>query len=46
MSAFGGKADIGLEVPRCLLALSFLIALAVDLHLDRVPQQANADVRP
>ena len=27
-------------------ALSFLVALAVDLHLDRVPQQANADVRP
>lgn len=27
-------------------ALSFLVALAVDLLLDRVPQQANADVRP
>ena len=27
-------------------ALSFLIALAVDLHLDRFPQQANADDRP
>ena len=26
-------------------ALSFLIALAVDLNLDRVPRQANADVR-
>ena len=27
-------------------ALSFLIALAIDLYLDRVPQQANAEVRP
>ena len=27
-------------------ALSFLVALAVDLLLDRVPQQASADVRP
>ena len=27
-------------------ALSFLIALGVDLYLDRVPQQANAEVRP
>lgn len=27
-------------------ALSFLVALAVDLLLDRVPQQVNADVRP
>jgi predicted MFS family arabinose efflux permease len=26
-------------------ALSFLIALAVDLHLDRVPQHANANVQ-
>jgi MFS family permease len=26
-------------------ALSFLIALAVDLYLDRVPQHANANVR-
>jgi hypothetical protein len=26
-------------------ALSFLVALAVDLLLDRVPQQANADDR-